>query len=243
MEDPTFTVEATPSTPDAPLVVAAADPGMVGLTAADHLVTERDAEQVGHVAVDGLPVTAPVVGGEPRHHSRVYATDGVTVLLTELFLPLAARTALADAVADWATANASEVVVLNAVPFPHAPEDHDVFTVTTPDYDERHPRTELRPLNGGLLDGLAGELLTATLEDRLPPAAALVTPAHPPGPDVDAAILLLDALESVYGFGVDSDRLTELSERIQTYYAELAERAREMAGEGPREYPYDRTYM
>jgi len=242
MVDPSFTVEAEPATPDAPLVVAAADPGMVGLTAADHLVTERDAAQVGHVAVDGLPVAAPVVGGEPRHHSRVYATDDATVLLTELFLPLPARAALADAVADWAADSAGEVVVLNAVPFPHAPDDHDTFAVTTPGYDERH-ETGLRPLNGGILDGLAGELLTAALEDRLPPAAALVTPAHPPGPDVDAAILLLDALDVVYGFGVDSDRLTELSERIKGYYAELAERAREMEGSGPPDYPDDRAYM
>ena len=74
-----------------------------------------------------------------------------------------------------------------------------------------------------------------------------MTPAHPPGPDVDAALLFLDALESVYGFDVDQSELEDLSQEIKTHYETLGERMAELEAaeqsQDDRDFYADRMYM
>lgn len=134
------------------------------------------------------------------------------------------------------------------MPFSHGPEEHDVFYVATPDYRERRlAELRFRPLKGGFLDGVVGELVTHRLGETAPEAGVFVTPAHPPGPDIDATLLLLDALESIYAFDVDETELRQVGEQMKQYYEQLAERMTAIAeGEEPfgsHDYPEDRMYM
>ena len=247
-----FAVEA-PSSPEpgSTLVVGQSHLGMAGVTAVDYLVRHLEATQIGHVAPETLPAIAPFEDGVPRHHSRLYALDGtgITVLVGELFIPVVAARSYTDALLEWADGTGiEEVAVLHGVPFPHGPEEHEVFHVATPSYRERRlPDDEFRPLRGGFLDGVVGELVTRSLDAAAPETGVFITPTHPPGPDVDAALRLLDALQTLYAFEVDETELRELGERMTRYYEQLAERMEAIAesGEalGSHDYPEDRMYM
>ena len=85
------------------------------------------------------------------------------------------------------------------------------------------------------------------IDDRAPPVGVYVTPTHPPGPDIDASLLLLEAVQRVYGFTVDEKGLRARSEELKQYYRELAQRMESLGeGEQPlatREYPEDRMFM
>jgi uncharacterized protein len=74
-----------------------------------------------------------------------------------------------------------------------------------------------------------------------------VTPAHPPGPDVDGALLFLDSIEEAYGLSVDRQPLEELSENIKQHYETLAERMQTVTesedARADREFYADRMYM
>lgn len=249
--DPTFEVTVpTDRRPGETLVLGLANFGMAGLTAVDYLVRHLDSEPVGAVVPHGLPAIAPFEDGRPRHPTRLYdvAETSLCVLVGELFVPPAIAQPFAGALLDWArSADIEEVVVLHGVPYPHGEQEHAVFHVATDAYrDARLDDAELAPLAGGVLDGPPGELVIRNLDDGLP-VGVFVTPTHPPGPDVDASIKLLDALESLYAFEVDETELRQLGEEMRQYYAQLGDRMAKLA-EGEKsvsshDYPEDRMYM
>ncbi|GAB3672812.1 hypothetical protein GCM10028856_26640 [Halopiger thermotolerans] len=74
-----------------------------------------------------------------------------------------------------------------------------------------------------------------------------MTPAHPPGPDFDAALTLLEGIESLYPVEIDEGELRRRSEEMHRYYEELADRMtalrqRDQPVRG-RDFPEDRMYM
>ncbi len=250
--DPSFEVTASRDhRPGSTLVLGLSTPGMAGLTAADYLVRHLDAEQIGAVIPHGLPAIAPFEAGVPRHPTRLYDLDGtpLSVLVGELIVPPGVARPFAEALWSWALAvGIEEVAVLHGVPFPHAEHEHGVRYVATAGYRARHfDDGEFDPLAGGVLDGTAGELVTRALDSDDLDVGVYVTPTHPPGPDVNAALVLIDALEGRYDFEVDEAELEQLSEQLRQYYTELADRmetlAQADAGVAARDFPEDRMYM
>ncbi|MFC7235762.1 proteasome assembly chaperone family protein [Halosegnis marinus] len=252
--EPSFEVVTADGTePGSRLLVGTAGVGVAGLTAADHFVTHAETERLGHVRSRNLPDITPFTDGQPRHPIRLYGVPDadVTVLVSEVFFPVEVADPLADALFDWADERGiEETTVLHGAPFPHSETEHRVFHVATEAYRSRHfPEEEpdIGPLAGGFFDGVVGELLARSLDGDAPPAGVLVTPTHLPGPDFDAALRLLDALEPVYGIEVDESALRERAAETKQYYADLAERMAALqegtSGGDGREYPGDRMYM
>lgn len=253
-DEPTFEVALTSETePGEHLLVGMGGVGVAGLTAADYLVDNVETEQIGHVRTRNLPDITPFTNGKPRHPIRLYsATDSdVTVLISEVFLPVWVADPLTEALLDWAgTQDISEVTVLHGTAFPHSEEEHVVYHVATEAYREKHfPDDDngIEPLAGGFFDGVIGELLVRSLDGAGPPTGVLVTPTHPPGPDLDAAVRLLEALEPVCDIEVDEGDLRDRAEEMRRYFEELAERMQAMeqaegATEG-QDYPANRMFM
>lgn len=246
---PQFTVDADTDRAGELLVVGATSPGMAGLSAADYLTEHLAFEQAGRISASGFPTIAPVTDGQPRHPMRLYhGTDtDLTVLLAESFVPVWAAEPFAEGLVSWTeTAGVDEIGILHGVPFPHDPERHEVSVVATTDFREhRLANADLPALPGGVLDGFVGELLVAGLEEETPGVGAFVTPTHPPGPDLDATLLLLEALETVSGITIDRADLQKQADQQRQYYEELAERMQslEKSGTGPREFGVDRMFM
>ena len=237
--------------PGQTLLIGMSHVGMAGLTAADYLVRHRPSEQIGHVTPDELPAITPFEDGIPRRHTRLYnLTDiDLTVLVGELFVPVWAARSFGDALTDWIGTNRiEEVALLHGVPFPHGPSEHETSYVASDAYRARRLEdTSFKPLRGGFLDGVAGELISRSIDGELPPVGVYLTPTHPPGPDIDAALKFLDSVETIYGVEVDRTELEERLEALKEYYANLAERLASMEENdqllGNRDYPDDRMYM
>lgn len=237
--------------PEQTLLVGLAAPGMGALTAVDHLVRQQESEQIGHISPADLPTVTPFEDGVPRHHTRLYdlTESEFIVLVSELFLPAWAVRSFTDHLTAWIEeADIEEVAMFHSVPYPHGPEEHDVFYVATDTYRERRLQdTGIPTLRGGFLDGLPAELVSRGLDGDGPPTGVFVTPAHPPGPDVDGALLFLDSIEEAYGLSVDRQELEELSENIKQHYETLAERMQTVTesedARADREFYADRMYM
>lgn len=291
--EPTFEVVVEPGAETGDrLVLGLANPGVVGLTVLDHVVREFDADQVGHVRTRNVATVTPFADGRPRRPIRLYAVPELdaTVVLAEIAVSPVAAEAFAEALFGFADdADLGEITAINAVPYPHGPEDHAVFAVATDDYRDRHPavvsaaaaaegetsgddtdggesasgdgggesddhvedesdgagdpgttaeETVLRPLQRGFFDGVVGVLAGRGLDRDTPSVGTLVTPAHPPGPDFEASLLVIEALEALYGVAVDESRLRERFAEQQEYYARLSAELAEL-GDGEfegREY-------
>jgi uncharacterized protein len=223
---------------------------MAGVTATDYLVRHLETTEIGKIMPADLPAIAPFEEGVPRNHSRLYDVDGqeIVILVDELFIPVTASRSYTDSLMEWVEdKEITEIVVLHGVPFPHGPEEHDVFHVATAGYRSRRLGDEtFNPLKGGFLDGVVGELITRSLDEEAPETGVFITPTHPPGPDIEAALNLIDALEGLYGFTVDETELRELGEQLRQYYEQLAQRMAEIEGDETlpsHDYPEDRMYM
>ncbi|WP_255167007.1 proteasome assembly chaperone family protein [Natrononativus amylolyticus] len=231
------------------LVLGLSNPGFAGVTATDYLIRHLECEEVGHVAPDGLPSITPFADGEPRNHTRIYdvVDTPLALLIGELFVPVWAAAPFVDAVLEWASkAGIDEIAIPYGVAFPHEADEHAVFSVATETFRRRRlADAGFEGLTGGVLDGVVGDVVARSLNGDAPPTGALVTPTHPPGPDLEAALLLVDAIERLYGVDVDERELREQSEQLAQYYSTLADRMTAMGEGGPegRDYPEDRTYM
>ncbi|WP_257297616.1 proteasome assembly chaperone family protein [Haloarchaeobius sp. FL176] len=217
--------------------------GLAGLTAVDYLVEQLELEQTGHIVAQDLPSITPFDDGVPRHSTRLLSRDdlNLTVLMSELFVPVWAAKPFARAVLDWTETNAvEEVAILSGVPVPHGPEDHRTFYVATEDYRSgRLEGSEVSPMPNGFLDGVNAALVERGMTSSLA-VGVYATPVHAQAPDVDAALNLLDAVGAVYDLDLETGPLEEFAERVAQYYAELAERLEAVP---ERDTPDDRMYM
>ncbi|GAB3418084.1 hypothetical protein GCM10027435_17600 [Haloparvum alkalitolerans] len=240
-QSPAFEVSHD-STPSDVLLAGFSAYGLAGLTAVDYLVDHLDLEPTGHVRTEGLPTITPFTNGEPRHPTRLFSRPDldVTVLVGELFVPVQLGEAFADAVIDWTEAEGvEEVAVLAGVPTAHAPDDHRTFYVATEDYRAtRLTDGDVPPMGSGFLDGTNAALIERGIESPLG-AAVYVTPVHAQVPDVEAAVRLVETVETVYDLDVDSGPLRAFAAEVEQHYAELAERMERRESDAPD----DRMYM
>lgn len=221
--------------------------GLAGLTAVDYLVDRLDLSETGHITADGLPSIAPFSNGLARHHTRLFSKPelDLTVLVGELFVPLGAADPFASAIIDWtATEGIEEVAVLSGVPIAHGPDAHRTFYIATEDYHAKRltdlaSDTTLQAMGNGYLSGVNGSLVTRGLDPSLA-VCVLSTPVHAQGPDVEAALRLLETVREIYGLDVDTGPLEEFAANVASHYERLAEHVEE-AGEDAR-YD-DRMFM
>lgn len=231
------------------LVVGTADVAVAGLTAVDYLTAQDGVEQIGHVRTHGLPDITPFRGGEPRYPIRLYHHEEAeaTVLLSEVMLPVWVADGFAEAIFEWLSGSSVErVLALFGSGFAHSETDHEAFYVGTGAFREDAEAVGLKPLAGGFFDGVVGELVTRGMAVETPAVGVLVTPAHPPGPDLDGALRLLEGYERVANVSVDDTELRARSEEMKAYYQQLADRMQTLQdgdGMGSRDYPEDRMYM
>lgn len=242
-DQPSFQItQHTDSSADT-LIAGFAGVGLAGLTTANHLVDHLDLDEIGHITTSTLPAITPFEDGTPRHHSRLFSRDDLdlVVLVNELFVPLWGADPFADAVVEWTeTADVDEITVLAGIPYPHGPADHRVFYIATEDYqDERLQDTDISAMGQGFLDGVNARLIARGMDSTLR-TGMFVTPVHPQAPDVDAAIRLLEAVNTTYGLEIDAGPLEQFAAEVQQYYVQLAERLR---GVDEEQRPDDSMYM
>lgn len=232
------------------LLVGLASPGMGGLTTVNHLVTNCESEEIGYISPTELPGITPFENGTPRHHTRLYnlVESDITVLTGELFVPVWAARPFVQALLDWCReTEIAEIAFFHTIAYPHGPDDHRVFHVATDEFRDRRISGQSMPMKGGVLDGVPGELVSHSLSGEGPPVGVFLTPAHPPGPDIDGALQFLDVIEEIYDVTVNREELEELSREIKQYYETLDERiatlnATEEARDD-RDFYADRGYM
>ncbi|MFC4359338.1 proteasome assembly chaperone family protein [Halobium salinum] len=238
---PDFTVSHD-STPGGTLLAGFSEFGLAGLTAVDFLVDHLDLEETGHITAAGLPSITPFADGKPRHPTRLYSRDDldVTVLVGELYVPPGVAGPFSEAVLDWTEGSGvEEVAVLAGIPVAHGPEGHRAYYVASDDYRERRlGDTDIEAMGAGFLDGTRGALMERGLSSPLG-VCVYLTPVHRQAPDVEAAVRLVDAVESVYDLGVDTEPLASFASEVSQYYRELASRLEDRETEEPG----DRMYM
>ncbi|MFC7138328.1 proteasome assembly chaperone family protein [Halosimplex aquaticum] len=241
--EPAFDVQETGETDADALIAGFSEFGLAGLTAVDYLVQQLELTPAGRVTTPDLQTITPFDDGRPRHPVRLFAADGVdvAVLMSELFVPVAAARSFSDALLDWtAAADIGETVVVSGVQMPHAETDHRTYFVATDDYREaRLADADVPPMASGFTDGVKASLLARGIDSPLR-TCVYATPTHPQAPDAEAALRLVETVDDVYDLGVDTEPMKSFAADVEQHYQDLAARLEQAREE---QQPEDRMYM
>jgi uncharacterized protein len=150
--------------------------------------------------------------------------------VNELFVPPMAGDSFAEELLSWGDRNGvEEVTVVAGVPVPHGPEEHRAFYVATEDYQETTlAESDIEAMRNGFLDGVTASLLGHGMDSDLR-VGIFLTPVHAQAPDVEAALRLIGAVETIYGLEFDTSELEAFAAQFDQYYQNLADRLEQVA--------------
>ncbi len=222
-EELTLDIDAT-EPPESTVLVAFPGPGMAGIFANRYLIEQLGLEETGHIQAEGLPAITPYADGRPYHHTRLFSRNDFeyTLLTSELPVPVQFSEPFGRFVLSWIDDVAvDEVVLLTAIP--SLESDDGLFYVASEDYhDHRLADTSIAALHGGFLTGVNASLIARAMDTSLR-VGVLATAVDPRRPlDGEAALQLVDGLDGIYGFDVETDQLRTFADRSRQHYEQLA---------------------
>mgnify|MGYP006278929483 CR=1 FL=1 len=205
--------------------------GLVGKIAADHLVDTLDMEYYGSFHCEGLPRVAVYEGdsSEVRPPVRLYADEATDLLALQSDVPVSPTQAseFADCVTGWLDAEGVLPLYLSGLGEEKdgVPELYGIATgAAEPVLEEA---SIVSPRGGGMVTGPTGALLHQATEIGLD-AVGLIVQTNPQFPDPEAArVILEDGVGPIADVDVDTDRLIERADEIQSAREQLAERIQE----------------
>ena len=210
--------------PESTLVVTFPGPGMAGISATQYLIEQLGLEETGHIQATGLPAITPYADGRPYHHTRLFSGPDLacTFLISELPIPVQLSEPFGRILLDWIDDRAvEEVALLTSIPWLE-PVD-DLYYVASDDYrDQRLTDVDLSPLDGGFLTGANASLIARAMDTTLR-VGVIATSVDPRVLlDANAAVRLVEGLDRIYEFDVETDELRQFADRTHQHYEGLA---------------------
>ena len=210
--------------PESTLIVTFPGPGMAGISATQYLIEQLGLEETGHIQTTGLPAITPYADGRPYHHTRLFSGPDLacTFLISELPIPVQLSEPFGRILLDWIDdRTVEEVALLTSIPWLE-PVD-DLYYVASDDFrDHRLADADLSPLDGGFLTGTNASLIARAMDTTLR-VGVIATSVDPRVPlDANASVRLVEGLDRIYEFDVETDELRQFADRTHQHYEGLA---------------------
>ncbi len=223
------------------LFIGLPDVGLVGAIASTFLVRTLKLDLKSFVDSDMMPPIILFHGSEPLMPLRIYGNDSITVLTSEVAVPVEAIPSLARDVVGWARENKVRmIVVLSGVPTPNRMEMERPGVYGAAVRREEREMLESKGVNL-LKEGFVSGVYAAVLKECMKrgfPAIALLAESYANYPDPGAAASLLSRFEDIFGIKVDVKPLLEQEEELRLKLRELMKRTVEQMRRAGKEYEY-----
>lgn len=202
-------------------------PGLAGPLAVGYLIQKLKMQEVGYLRSRYLPPSTVFIQGRLRHPFRFYSNKDGTIcaIICEITLRMEGLFDIASTILDWAEdRGAREFVILDGV----ASDEHDdkIFCAAEEDLCRIMSEKGINMISQGFITGIPGSILNECLVRRIRAITLLVKASHTK-PDPLAAATLIEAINSVYGTGIDTTDLRKEKEKIGIEFKELSEKYKE----------------
>jgi uncharacterized protein len=202
-------------------------PGLAGPLSVGYMIEKLKMQEIGYLRSKYLPPSTVFIQGRLRHPFRFYSnkTGTICAIICEVTLRIEGLYNIASTILDWADAKETkEFVILDGV----AGEEHDnkVFCAAEEDLCRIMSEKGISMISQGFISGIPGSILNECLVRKVRAITLLVKASHT-NPDPMAAATLVDAVNSVYGLGIDTADLRKEKERIGVEFKELSEKYKE----------------
>ncbi|MGD0176192.1 MAG: PAC2 family protein [Candidatus Bathyarchaeia archaeon] len=214
---------------EAVIVNGLPDVGLVGLLAASHIISDLKLKEVGAIESDLLPPMIVLHGGLPKAPIRLFAGNGLVVIISETTIPVPLIKPLATGIVDWArTKNTKLMLSLGGMAVSNR-QDIDapkVFAALSAKELESKLHGAAEVLEEGYIVGVYGLILRKCAETSVP-AITLLTQSYYNYPDPEAAAAALTAVNKILDLNVDVSDLLKRGEEIRLKSKDLMHRTHE----------------
>ena len=215
--------------------------GLVGKTAADHLVNTFEMEYYAGVHCDGVPQVG-VYRGErsalrPPVRLHADAERNLVVLQSDVPVSPSEATAFAACITGWLDEHDVTPLYLSGLPS-QSESSRELYGVSTGNADRLlDDAGVVPPAEGGLVSGPTGALLYHAERTGLD-SVGLIVETDPRFPDPEAARVVLDhGVAPITDLEIETKDLVERAEEIREARERLAERMAEAEDESSQAEP------
>ena len=213
--------------------------GLVGNIASQHMIEEMHMEYIGSIESRYFPSIAVLYEGLINMPVRIYENveHNLIIVISDIPINHTVSYDVSNALMDWAVSiNVKEVVSIAGIAIMDS-GDKVFGAATTPEMLERL-KEKVEIFQMGTISGISGSVMSECLLRGIP-ALSLLGATRTQNPDPRAASSVIEVLNELYGFLVDTQRLIEQAERIEIELQRLAEdvQTTEQKGEVKKEFP------
>lgn len=214
-----------------PLVILGfAGAGLVGGIAVSHIIDQLDMREIAHVKSRYMPPAVVFMEGKLRHPFRVYSDEKGELAAVVCEIPLRSDGSypIATTLLDWIEQkDVKELTILEGAPVRGLPSEREAFCAAESEKRKECEEKGIKMTSAGVIRGMAGSILNECLTRKITGVAFLV-PAVAFMPDPEGAATLVETVNQVYDFKINTDSLLEKAEEIKQKLKEIAKRRRRL---------------
>ncbi len=198
--------------------------GLVGPVAINHIIDKLEMEEIAVMRSKYLPPSTVFMKGRLRHPFRFYSNPDGTIcaIICEITLRMEGLYCLVASILDWAAEKGSkEIVILDGV----ASTEHDdkAYCAAEADLVRTMADKDINMIPQGFITGMPGGILNECLVRKIQ-GLTLLAKANKTSPDSAAAATLIEALNRFYEMDIDTTKLKEEGDKINSEFSELSQK-------------------
>jgi uncharacterized protein len=200
-------------------------PGLVGLVTTGYLIEKLSLREVAHVRSQHIPPVAVFVGAKLRHPFRIYSDDSgkILAMICEMPIDIEGLYEISMALLDWAEAvGPSEFVILDGVPVSGIPAERAAWSVADESRIGELEKKGVAAIQSAVISGIGGSILNQCLTRKVS-GVSLLTPVSIDLPDPGASLVLIRAINQIYGLNIGTTELEADVEKLNARLNELAQ--------------------
>lgn len=195
-----------------PLVIGGfLGPTHTGFITANYIIDKMGLHQVAHVRSHHIPPVAVFIGAKLRTPFRIYSNDRGTIIVMVSEVPIEDEGLydVASSIMSWVSGkNPSEILILEGAPVKDVVEEHPVFCAANEEKLKDFSGKGVQTAESILITGMGGAILNECLGMKVS-GSSLITPTTVNFPDPGAALSLIEIINKVFDYNIDTEILEE----------------------------------
>lgn len=212
------------------VVIGFPDVGLVGTIAAHYIIEELKLEEIGHIESQSFPPIVIVHNERIQNLMQISGNEDVVVFTSEIPVPLNILDDLVDAITAWIAEKKAQITfIISGVPNQNRLEMKEigVYAVpTTSKAQEILNKKNLKVFDEGIITGMNALFLRKFFEEKTD-SIGLLADTFLSFPDPESSAVIIENLNKVLGWNIDTKKLIEKGEEIRLNARELMKKTKE----------------
>lgn len=188
----------------------------LGLLTSSFLIEQEKLHQVAQLKSMHIPPVTVFIGGKLRSPFRIYTRkDGKLMVITcEVPIDDTGLYEISSALLDWLQKKkVREIVVIDGIPVKGIPTERPVYVAAEANNIKKFSDIGVSNAESAIIAGMGGAIINESLGKKMT-ALSLMTLSSVDIPDPGAVLSIVDVLNKVYGFKVDTKILEESVKKL-----------------------------